>query len=239
MTSEEFLSSMSWVQALTSVQRLRLSREVREREVPSGMMVCRHGHRVEFWKGVVDGLVKLSIGSSDGRMSTLTGLAAGAWFGEGPVLRSQRWDFDGVALRDTRLVLVPRATFLWLMADSPVFNTFIVAQMAERMAQFVAILEAERLASGPERVARCLGWLFNPVLYPRREMRLDLTQQEIAYVSGVSRQRVNLALRLLEQAGLLTVGYGTVDVLDLQGLLDFTAEGVGSTTADSVRIAAP
>jgi CRP-like cAMP-binding protein len=71
------------------------------------------------------------------------------------------------------------------------------------------------------RVARCLAWLFNPVLYPGLERRLDLTQQEIAYLSGVTRQRVNLALRSLERASLLVTGYGTVEVLDLPGLLAF------------------
>lgn len=221
MNSLDHLLSMPWAQALTPVQRERLTSEVREREVPSGSSVCRHGHRVEYWKGVVDGLVKLSVAAPNGRTSTLTGLAAGAWFGEGPVLREQPWDFDGVALRDTRLVLVPRATFHWLLRDSPAFNAFIVSQLAERLAQFVAIIEAERLATAHQRVARCIAWLFNPVLYPRPELRLELTQQEVAYLSGVSRQRVNEALRRLERAGLLRTGYGSIEVLDLQGLLGY------------------
>lgn len=220
-TALDHLLGMPWASAFTAAQRERLAREVLEREVPAGTAVCRHGLTVNYWKGVIGGLVKLSVEGSDGRTSTLTGLHAGAWFGEGPVLRAQPWEYDGVALRPTRLALVPRATFLWLVRESPGFNDFVLGQLAERLAQFVAIIEAERLANAPVRVVRSLAWLFNPVLYPGQSPRLDLTQQEIAYLSGVTRQRVNQSLRMLERAGLLATGYGSVEVLDLPGLLAF------------------
>ena len=191
--------------------------------MPRGGMVCRSGAQVEYWKGVIDGLVKLSVASPSGRTSTLTGLAAGAWFGEGPVLRSSIWDFDGVALRDTRIALVPRATFLWLLDESPAFSRFVMNQLNERLAHCLAVIEAERLEAAETRVARCLAWLFNPVLYPGVGSRLALSQQEIGYLSGVSRQRVNRALQIMEAAGLLEVAYGAVHVLDLEGLLAFRA----------------
>jgi CRP-like cAMP-binding protein len=186
-------------------------------------MVCHFGAQVEYWKGVVDGMVKMSVVSPNGRTSTLTGLTAGAWFGEGSVLRSATWDFDGVAMRDTHIALVPRETFLWLLDESPGFARFVIGQLNERLAQFLAVVEAERLEAAETRVARCLAWLFNPVLYPNVGLRLELTQQELGYLSGVPRQRVNRALRLMEEAGLLEVKYGAVRVLDLQGLQRYRA----------------
>ena len=52
-------------------------------------------------------------------------------------------------------------------------------------------------------------------------LRLELTQQEIGYLAGVPRQRVNRALRLMEDAGLLKIEYGAVQVLDLAGMRSF------------------
>jgi CRP/FNR family cyclic AMP-dependent transcriptional regulator len=43
-------------------------------------------------------------------------------------------------------------------------------------------------------VARSLAALFNPVLYPGVGEVLRITQQELAYLVGLSRQRVNEAL---------------------------------------------
>lgn len=51
------------------------------------------------------------------------------------------------------------------------------------------------------RVARSLASLFNPVLYPGVGEVLRITQQELAYLVGLSRQRVNEALAALEQQG--------------------------------------
>ena len=43
--------------------------------------------------------------------------------------------------------------------------------------------------------------LFNPLLYPGTAARLQLSQEEIGLLSGVSRRRANQALRVLEKPG--------------------------------------
>lgn len=224
VSAAEFVMQTQWGKLLTPAQGERVLCDVRERKLRKGDAACQMGRRVEYWKGVMEGLVKMSVVSQAGRTSTFTGLAAGAWFGEGPVLRSATWDFDGVAMRDTRIALVPRATFEWLLDVSPGFNRFVIEQLNERLAQFLSVVEAERLEVAETRVARCLAWLFNPVLYPGVGSHLELSQQEIAYLSGVSRQSVNKAVRLMEQAGLLRARYGRIEVLDLIGLRNFRAE---------------
>jgi DNA-binding GntR family transcriptional regulator len=50
---------------------------------------------------------------------------------------------------------------------------------------------------------------------------LRITQQEIGYLVGLSRQRVNQALRTLQQAGVIRIEYGGVRVLDLDALRRF------------------
>lgn len=223
VNARAFVARSAWGRLLAPDQLARVQAEVRERLVPRGAAVCHTGTPVEYWKGMIDGLVKLSVASPIGRTSTLTGMGPGAWFGEGPVLRSSTWDFDGVAMRDTRIALVPRTTFHWLLEVNASFSRYVIDQLNERLAQFLSVIEAERLEVAETRVARCLAWLFNPVLYPGVGSRLELTQQEIGYLSGVSRQRVNHALRMMEAAGLVQVSYGAVQVPDPEALLRFRA----------------
>jgi CRP-like cAMP-binding protein len=217
------VATSAWAPLLTRDQLQRVQSGLRERLIPQGAAVCHTGTPVLYWKGMIDGLVKLSVASPNGRTSTLTGMGAGAWFGEGPVLRSSTWDFDGVALRDTRIALIPRAAVLWLLEVNLAFSRYIIDQLNERLAQCLSVIEAERLEVAEVRVARCLAWLFNPVLYPGVGARLTLTQQEIGYLSGVSRQRVNRALQMMESAGLLSAAYGAVHVPDPPALLRFRA----------------
>jgi DNA-binding XRE family transcriptional regulator len=68
------------------------------------------------------------------------------------------------------------------------------------------------------RVARSLAALFNPVLYPGLGAVLRITQQELAYLVGLSRQRVNEALTTLTRAGAIDVEYGGLRVNNLQAL---------------------
>ncbi len=83
------------------------------------------------------------------------------------------------------------------------------------------MIEHERLLDTDSRLARCLASMFNPLLYPGSSLELPISQEEIGLLAGISRQRVNQALRKLEQAGLLRVDYGTLTILDLDRLRRF------------------
>jgi hypothetical protein len=63
--------------------------------------------------------------------------------------------------------------------------------------------------------------MFNPTLYPSDDTTVQISQEELSYLAGVSRQRVNLALKVLEQARLVKVDYGVLTILDLEGLREF------------------
>jgi CRP-like cAMP-binding protein len=97
-------------------------------------------------------------------------------------------------------------------------------QLNERLGQFIAFREIDRLTHPDERVARSLAALFHPVLYPGVGDMLRITQQELGYLVGLSRQRVNEALRELQRAGVIRIEYGGVRVLDLAGLRNYRSE---------------
>ena len=56
------------------------------------------------------------------------------------------------------------------------------------------------------------------VSYPGHRNELEISQEEIGYLSGVSRQRVNQALQVLARAKLVEVEYGSVRIVDLAAL---------------------
>lgn len=212
------LARSPWARSLAADERLRLAGEIVERDFPAGATVVRKGDQVDAWIGVVEGLVKVASVSSEGKAVTFTGVPAGGWFGEGSLLKDEPRRYDVVALRDSRIAFMPRATFLRLLDSSIAFNRFLLVQLNERLAQFIATVEHDRLLGPEARVARRVAELFNPVLYPGGGSRLQISQEELGYLSGLSRQRVNQALHALERDGLLKVEYGGVQVADLEGL---------------------
>jgi CRP-like cAMP-binding protein len=207
-----------WARTLDAAQLERVAAALTVIDFPGGTVVCRRGDPVDAWVGVLDGLIKISNVSAEGKAVTLAGVPGGGWFGEGSLLKETVRQYDVVALRDSRIAFMPRATFQWLLDGSIGFNRFLLTQLNERLGQFIATVEFDRLLDPEARIARCLAQLFNPHLYPGTDRRLQISQEEIGYLSGVSRQRVNQALQALERAGLLRVEYGGVTVLDLDGL---------------------
>lgn len=214
----EFVKNFSWALLLEPHLLQDLIRESQVRRIPKGGVICRNGSEVKFWKGVIYGLIKISLVSSDGKITTLTGIPTGSWFGESEILRSETWGFDGIALRETQLVLIPKASFLRLIDLSPIFNRYIIKLLSERLAQYALIIKAERLENINTRVAQSLALLYNPILYPDANQKLELTQQEIGYLCGVPRQRINAVLNALQLQGLLEVRYGSVYITDAEKL---------------------
>lgn len=214
----QLLALSPWTVSLSTDQLERVKRTVAERKFPAGSFVCRKGEPANTWIGIVDGLVKLNAVSASGKAVTLAGIPAGSWFGEGSVLKREPRKYDVVALRAARIAFMPEATFRWLLDTSIPFNRFLLTQLNERLGQFIGMLEHERLLDPDARVARALASLFNPYLYPVTEHRIQISQEEIGLLSGVSRQRVNQALQVLGKAQLLRVAYGGITVLDLAGL---------------------
>ncbi len=221
LTLTGMLDASMWARNLAPDHLQRVTAEITQRDVPASAFACRKGEPVEHWIGVISGLLKISIVSAAGRSMTLTGIAAGGWFGEGSMLKTEVRRYDAIALRATRVVCMSRATFNWLCEVSIPFNRFLVNQINERCGQFIAMLEADRLLDRDARVAHCLWVLFNPYLYPGFGPHIEISQEEIGHLSGLSRQHVNKALHLLEGRGLLRVDHRGITITDVAGLGSF------------------
>lgn len=221
-TLQEMLRSSLWAAALQPEELEQVISECHERRVPCGGLAIRRGEPAAHWVGVIEGLVKMSVSLPDGRHTNFTGVTAGGWAGEGSLLRPGAWRYDGVAVRDTRLALLPRHSFERLMSHSLPFNRFLLQHLNARLSLFIGLLEFDRLLGPDARVARCLASLFDPDLYPHTGSYVQLGQEEIGLLAAVSRQRANQALHQLESEGLLRVEFGGVTVLDLPGLRGYS-----------------
>ena len=216
--SESELAGIPWLPLLRGAERERAIGELQVGDALPGDYVCRMGREVTYWFGVVDGLLKMSSDDEEGRTMTYTGVPPGGWFGEGTALKREAYRYNIQALRRSTVAGLPIDTFHWLLDHSIGFNRFVMNQLNERLAQFIAAREIDRLSNPDMRVARSLAALFNPVLYPGVGEVLRITQQELAYLVGLSRQRVNEALSLLERRGIIRVEYGGLRILDLNAL---------------------
>lgn len=216
-TAEE-LAGIPWLKVLSPDHCAQAVSGLKVTDAMPGDYVCRVGRPVTYWFGVIEGLLKMSTDNAQGQTMTYTGMPPGGWFGEGTALKRESYRYNIQALRRSIVAGLPVDTFHWLLDHSIGFNRFVMNQLNERLAQFIAAREIDRLTNPDVRVARSLAALFNPVLYPGVGEVLRITQQELAYLVGLSRQRVNEALAALEAQSTIRVEYGGLRILDLEAL---------------------
>ena len=212
------LAGIPWLASLQSTEREMAVSHIKVGDALPGDYVCRVGRPVTYWFGVIEGLLKMSSDNAQGQTITFSGLPPGGWFGEGTVLKREVYRYNIQALRRSVVAGLPADTFHWLLDHSIGFNRFVMNQLNERLAQFIAAREIDRMSNPDVRVARNLAALFNPTLFPGVGEMLRITQQELAYLVGLSRQRVNEALSALQEQGIIRVEYGGLRILDLQAL---------------------
>lgn len=216
------LEGIPWLRVLEGADLQRAQTALRIAPAQTGDRICRFGRPPTFWFGVVDGLLKMSNDTPSGGTITYMGVPPGAWFGEGTLIKREPYRYNIEALRRSTVAGLPIEDFHALLDRSIPFNRYLMNQLNERLGHFIAAREIDRQDDPDSRVAGSLAQLFNPVLYPGVGGLLRITQQELGYLVGLSRQRVNQALNTLAAQGLIGIEYGGVRVRDLAALRTFS-----------------
>ena len=215
------LENTQWVQELPALARDRVFADTYMKQFQAGELVARRGDASRDWIGVAEGLLKLTAVHRTGKIVMLAGVPEGSWVGEGSVIKREIRRYDIVAMRQSRVIHLPAPTLLWLLETSIVFNHIMVARLNERLAQFIGMVDIDRLTDPVARVARGIANLYNPVLNPNMGELLALSQTELGELIGLSRQSISAALKQLEIEGLISAGYGGVLIRNLAALAGY------------------
>ncbi len=147
------LASVHWLKLLDAAERERATAHIRVADALPGEFVCRVGRNATFWFGVIEGLLKMSSDDAQGRTTTFAGVPPGGWFGEGTVLKRETYRYNIQPLRKSVVAGLDVDTFHWLLDHSLGFNRFLMNQLNERLGQFIAGRETDRM-SNPDRRGR-------------------------------------------------------------------------------------
>lgn len=218
---QKVLAEIHWLQQLPEQAKDRVYADAHETWFGAGDVVVRKGERAKAWIGVAEGLLKVSTVHRSGKVVMFSPLVEGSWGGEGSVLNDELFRYDIFAMRPSRVVFLPGTTFRWLLDTSLAFNRVIVARLNARLGYLMSMMETDRITDPVVRVARAIGSMYNPVLFPNLGALLTLSQTELGELIGMSRQSINAALQRLESEGLVSVEYGGVFIKSFPGLVNY------------------
>ena len=222
-TAQRFIETQPWFASAPLGLQERLRAEVFATQGDKGTVMLPAGSAVQGWHAMLSGLVMLQSPASKGRSSAFIGVPDGEWFGEGSAMKPEPRKYNVVALRPTTLLCLPLPLFDVLRETHLAFNQFLVLHLNMRLGQAMTIIEAGRTQSTEHRVALYLSRLFW-----RSTRRLNLTQDELGQLVGLSRQTVNRVLQTLEGLGIVSLDFGKVAIVDDDALVAYLAATAAS-----------
>ena len=179
---------------------------------PAGAFLFRQGDVPTGFFGLVHGSVKISTLREDGREAILAVLRPGTWFAEGSMVDRFPRVHDATAAEPCELLMVPPETFDTLMHDADFARAIALLASLHARAVF-GMLEDATLRSTRAQVARRLQRLVGePARQPPDQHELEITQDALAMMLGITRQTLALELKAMVAAGAITLGYGRIRI---------------------------
>jgi CRP/FNR family transcriptional regulator, cyclic AMP receptor protein len=193
----------------------------------AGEFVIRFGDSPSGLYGIADGAIGLHVPNAEGSTSLASIAWRGDWIGQTAVVSGRPSAVSYSVIEPVVLLYLPmaRATEIaarrieWtraLFSVSGIASENLIANVGSLLVRN----PARRIAASLLRVApaRASGSAVAPV-------RMTLTQTQLGEIANAARDVVNRALKRFEGQGWISVGYGTLTILDPDGLAAFVETG--------------
>lgn len=165
--------------------------------------------------GVVSGSLRVSVVAAGGREAVIAVLEPGHWFGEVSLFVGRERVYDTCAVDAAEVAVVYAEDFHRLVHTQPAVHMAFTRLVCMRLRQALAWIDDAILQPLPVRLAhRLLTLDARPGAAPDGAAVLAVSQEDLAFMLGVSRQSVNRQLKLWEDEGVLRVGYREVELMD-------------------------
>jgi CRP/FNR family cyclic AMP-dependent transcriptional regulator len=198
---------------------------MKTRKVARGSTIFAKGDPGSGLMGVLAGMVKVSVASSEGKDIVLNIFHEGEIFGEIALLDGRPRTADATAMSDCELIVIERRDFVPFLSDHPDVTIKFIEILCSRLRRTSEQVQDVTFLNLPTRLAKTLLQLtVNPEgATPKR--KVTITQREISQIIGRSRESTNKQLRVWAKRGWIRLERGGVSVLAPDKLAAAAAEG--------------
>jgi CRP/FNR family cyclic AMP-dependent transcriptional regulator len=192
--------------SLTEADRGAVAAQMREATYEQGRLIFGRGDEGDSLYLVVEGRVRLSVLSTEGRVLSFGHAGRGDIFGEIAALDGQARTADATALTRATIMVLGRSSLKRLIETRPQLAQAAVDLLCRKLRRTSEQIEAIALHSTQVRLARFLLAAIAMKGQGEANLRpvvldLGMSQTELGLLLGASRSKVNEALATLEKLG--------------------------------------
>lgn len=187
----------------------QVAQRMRLRTAQAGESVFAKGDEGDSLMAVIDGLIRISAPSEDGREVVLNLIGPRQIFGEVSLLDGLPRTADATAIVPTRLLVLARSDFRQLLLREPSLGIKLLEIVGTRLRQTSRQVETLSFRGPTARLAETFLRLGQPPCgHQAARPRVSLTQREIGRAAGLSRETTNKKLRIWTALGILSLEGG-------------------------------
>ena len=202
MKNIELLKTVSLFWDLDKIELGYISDKMVSKKFENGNLIFLEESEGKNLFFVVEGSVKVTRLSKDGREVILAMLNAGDFFGEMSLLDGEARSANVIALEKTEVLSLNRDDFLVVLHEYPKIAIQLLKEMTSRLRKSDRQIVSLSLSDAEKRIALCIvrfadeqGVIKNgQVTIPKIPI-----QQDIANMAGTSRETVSRAMSLLTE----------------------------------------
>jgi CRP/FNR family transcriptional regulator, cyclic AMP receptor protein len=207
-SATELLARSALFRVLGPAERTVLAGQMRDVTLAPGQLLFSRGDPGRDIYVVIEGRLRLSVLSPDGRELSFAHAVTGDVFGEIAALDGAARSADATAITRAHLKTLSQSVLHRLLANNPSLALGAIKLLCARVRDVSEHFEAIALHPVEVRLARLLldrlgeeAVNGNGTTAP---LLLEMTQSELGLLIGSTRQRTNAALTSLERAGAIT-----------------------------------
>lgn len=184
--------------------RKLLVSQARIRNFSAGDVIFLMGSSGDSMMAVLDGTVRISVPSMEGREIVLAILQPGELLGEIALLDGKERTADARAMTDCSLAILERRAVVAFLEQHPSGMLSLVEVLCGRLRQSDQRIAEMVFLDLPARLAKTLLRM-SSVASGRAGTRIDLSQRELGNIVGSSRESINKCLREWQRSGIVRI----------------------------------
>ncbi len=221
MIRSGLITDVELLAPLSASERSEVLAAAVTRNFRRGETVMREGEPGESLHLVRSGTLAVRVSTPAGATATLTVISAGSSFGELALLGPGHVRTATViALEPAETLALTRSAFEALRRSHPAVERVVTEALAQRVQELSsALLEALYVPVDRRIVARLvdLGRIYGGGA-GNGEVTVPITQDDLAEMAGTTRPTTNQVLQRLADEGVLRLGRGRIELVDLESL---------------------
>lgn len=217
----ELVSSHMLLGHLAPGELERLLSFARTERFAAGDIVFRKGDPGHSMMAVVEGRIKISVSSPDGREAVLAVLGRGEVLGEMAILEGRERSADATAIDASELLVLHSRDVIPFLERNPEICIRLLRILSERLRRTSELVEERTFLDLAARLAKALLDLAGTDGGDAPDgihVDLGMSQKNFAAVLGASRERVNKQLGAWQAEGLIRIGRGSVVLIEPEAL---------------------